>query len=193
MAFAVIIFAAGSVASMTALAYPEISQGSEPVIAGNFTYSQREQVLGDSTTTNPSLLTINDSALEAAGTFCKISAKPLSYDSSPGRWDYNISYSLPNFVGSATLDIGTYAIQQNITSSGTTETGTILKPGRVYHLTLWLTDQSGNQEGAIRYELKTAKAKSPSTSALGHSLPLCALPQAVSASSSPMAMPNFCR
>ena len=112
----------------------------------------RSQVLGVST------VAIDDSALEAADPSGSISAKPVSFDSSIGRWDYNLSYAVKNLSGSASLAIGTYVVQSGITASGQVETGAILKPAMVYHLTLWLVDGSGNRQVLTHFELKTPKS-----------------------------------
>jgi LysM repeat protein len=169
MAFAIVILAAGSVASMTALAYSDVSQGGEPVVVHSFAFQPKSMVLGDSTTV-PANVTIDDSSLEAAiAVSGKVTAKPLSYDATLGRWDYAVSYAVSNFTGSASLSVGTYVVQSGITTSGSSETGTILKPGTLYHVTLWLNDQSGNPLSALRYDLKTPKAKASSDDSQGKS------------------------
>lgn len=197
VAFALVLFGAGSVATMSALAYSEMTQPLAQAVPRHVAYNIESRVLGDSTTA-PVQAIIQDSQLEAGAVSGKITAKPLSYDSTLGRWDYTISYTLSDFTGTGTLSVGSYAIAQGITASGSAETGSILKPGKTYFVTLWFNDQSGNQLSAIRYELKTSKSTGSSGVSQGSSSgQQCAMPQipktqTSNASSTALSMPSFC-
>lgn len=160
VAIAFVFFTAGSVAAMTAAAYPEISSVVEPgAVLGFHSASAHSQVLGTSTT-QP---IIDDTALEAGAPTGGISAKTLSFDSTVGRWDYNINYEVNNLTGSATLDIGNYIVQSGITAPGVAETGAILKPSMTYYVWLWATDPSGSKQVLTHIVLKTPKAKTTSS------------------------------
>jgi hypothetical protein len=147
-------------------------------------HASHGKVLGDTITPN----IIDDSALEAADPSATLSAKPADFDSTVGRWDYTITYSVSNLNGGGTLTIGTYVVAGNLTVSGTVDTGAILKPNTTYHVSLWGTDSSGNKQNLAHIDLKTGKAKGSSKTPPG--TPPCAQPQ--SASSTPIAAPTFC-
>ena len=144
VAFALVLFGAGSVATMSALAYSEMTQPLAQAVPRHVAYNIESRVLGDSTTA------------------------PVQ------------------------------AIIQDITASGSAETGSILKPGKTYFVTLWFNDQSGNQLSAIRYELKTSKSTGSSGVSQGSSSgQQCAMPQipktqTSNASSTALSMPSFC-
>jgi hypothetical protein len=180
MAFAIVLLAAGSTAAITPLATVEISQGQASVVSTKMPM-QRALVLGAATSTPDTTLTIDDSELEAGDPAGSLSAKPVSFDSTVGRWDYNISYKVSNLISSATLTIGTYVVTDSITASGVSETGAILKPSMTYYASLWGTDNLGNKEKLADLVIKTAKAKS------GAKIPranLCVQPQASSTATS---------
>ena len=119
LAFAIVVFAAGSVMAMTAPAYEEIAMGDMSLSPVQIARASGH-VLGDSTTA-----VIDDSALEAQEPVAKISAKAGSQDPTSGRYNYTITYEVSNLSSAATLSIGNYVIKSGITASGTVETGSI--------------------------------------------------------------------
>jgi hypothetical protein len=161
MAFAIVLLAAGSVASITNLASVEIGSTLNilPVVHVAEAKSS-EQVLGDSTIV-PAAAIIDDSALEAGSVApaVKLSGKAVSFDSTAGRWDYTISYSgLDSSSGTGSVTVGTYVVASGLTAaSGKVDTGAILKPSMSYHITFWVTDSSGNQAAVANLAIKTPK------------------------------------
>ncbi len=202
VAFAFVLFAAGSTVSMAALAYPEVSSAVDPSPYVAMRMPAKTQVLGDSISV-VSQTTVDDSSLEATNAVptAKISAKAVSYDSTLGRWNYNISYSVSGGLsGTGSITIGTYVLASGLTSAtGTVQTGSILKPSMLYHVTLWVTDASGNNTAAAEFALKTKKAGG---SEGGSSGTPCLQPQTppsspnstttASSTSSGLFMPGFC-
>lgn len=153
VAFAFVLFAAGSVASMTAVAYNDIvmleGEGNVQLVLIN----PRPMVLGESIVATD-VVTVDDSALESVEPVIKIDAKPISYNSN-GRWNYKINYGTKNFTGSGQIKIGTYVVTSSVTEKGSVETGAILKPGTIYRVSFW-----GDGVKLQSIELKTPKAKS---------------------------------
>jgi hypothetical protein len=191
IAFAVVIFAAGSVTAMTSLAYPEISTNNDSsVVVHHVAMAKtKSEVLGDSTTvaSQQPVPIVDDSALEAGDASGAISAKPGSFDTSSGRWSYTISYSVDSLTGPATLSIGTYTVKDGITDSGSVNTGAILKPYKTYFVSLWVTDSTGAKQVLAKTSIKTGKGKTVSTNSLIY-LPCVAINTSSDASSSPPTM-----
>lgn len=162
VAIAIVVFAAGSTMAITALVYNEIalSTGEVP-LAHHLSFSHSPAVLGESVTNIAA--TIDDAALEAGDPSAAISAKPLSFDSTAGRWSYSISYQLANVTSPATLSIGAFPVASNLTVSGAAQTGPILKPGRSYVVSLWAQDSSGLRQRLARTEIRTPKARASTT------------------------------
>lgn len=158
VAFAVVLFAAGSVASMVTVAYAEIGGASEPSIVHVAQARRHSQVLGESTT-SASQAIIADSDLEAGEAEATLFAKPGVFDSATGRWSAVISYSVTGLTGSATLSIGNHVIKNGITDSGSIDTGSVLKPGKQYRVTLWTADSSGAKQILAKIPIRTAKGK----------------------------------
>lgn len=152
LAFAVVVFAAGSVMAMTVPAYEEIAMGDMSFSPVQVAKASVGKVLGETTT-----VAIDDTALEAVETSGEISVKAVAYDPSSGRWNYIIKYSVSNAGSGATLSIGNYVIKSGITEAGYVETGSILKPGREYRVMLWMNDGTGRQVLA-RAGIKTKKS-----------------------------------
>ena len=146
VAVAFVLFAAGSIAAGTLAAGPELAAYNDVALAP---VASHARVLGVTTSV------IDDSALEAGDPQASLSAKPVSFDSTTSRWDYNIGYKISGLNGSATLMIGSYVVSSSITGSGITETGAILKPQHRYIVSLWAVDSSGGKNRIARYELKT--------------------------------------
>ena len=185
VAMTFVAFAAGSVMAMTAAATPEVAMGgSDSAVAVR--HIQKPQVLGESTIQN----IIDDSALEAGDPTGSLSVKPGNFDSTLGRWNFNISYSVSNLRGSATLSIGKYTVASNITASGSIDTGTILKTNMVYRVFLWSQDSSGAKQILAKTEIKTGKAKN-SVSTEKNPRPACVPPQ-VSSNGTSTQPSSFC-
>jgi hypothetical protein len=162
MAFAIVVYAAGSVAAMTAVAYQEIGGGADaPVVVRVAQAKVTPQVLGETVSAVPVLpqLIIDDSALEAQEPVAKISVKPSTYDSASGRWSYIIKYSLSNIPAGATLSIGNFPILSGLNASGAIETGAILKPGKEYRVSLWVTDSALGKQVLAKASIKTGNKK----------------------------------
>ena len=162
LAVAIIVLAAGSAMAVTVLAVPELAADNSAPVAHSFALGPMPQVLGDSTTAVAAPV-IDDSSLEAGVTIptVRMQTKAVGFDSSIGRWDYVISYAVPQLTASGTITIGTYVVSSTLTAkSGKVETGAILKPSTTYHVTFWVTDASGNKAAAGMAEIKTGKAKS---------------------------------
>ena len=151
VALAFVLFAASAVASMAALAAPEIAMDNYGEV---LYHSSSAKVLGDSTT----LPVVDDAALEAVEPMGYFTAKPVSFDAALGRWNYKLNYEVANLTGQAVLTIGSYVVKSNIAASGTVETGYILKPNMLYRATLWLVDSSSQKVKLARVEIKTDKA-----------------------------------
>jgi hypothetical protein len=163
MAFAVVVFAAGSVVGMSALASAEIGGGLDSLPVAHVSQARSmSQVLGDSTTVPASI--IEDSSLESAVslTTAKLSAKAVSFDPTTGRWNYTVLYSVSELSGTGSITIGTYVVTSGLTAnSGKVDTGAILKPSTKYQAAFWVTDGSGNRSVVARLEIKTGKGKTP--------------------------------
>ena len=191
LAFAIILLAAGSTASITGIVSTEIG-GTLNILPVVHVAEARgvSEVLGDSTTV-PAAGIINDSSLEAGTAIptAKLSAKAVSFDSSVGRWDYTISYSAPNLSGSASITIGTYVVSSSLTATtGKVDTGAILKPSMVYYVTFWVSDGNGGQQAAATTQIKTGKGN-----ASGNDLSIISPCQSQSpspATSTPPSMPS---
>lgn len=161
IALAVVVLAAGSVMAMTVPASVEIAMANPDSFAyHHIKINDASQVLGDSTTT-PAV--IDDAALEAAYPAAGLSAKPVKFDATLGRWDYKFSYTASNLTEPATITIGTYVVQSGITASGSVETGAILKPNMVYHAAISTTDSSGNSQTLFILNLRTPNGKGKTT------------------------------
>lgn len=151
IAIAFVIFAAGSVMAVASVSNAELMPTGEVAVH----HQSHTMVLGDST----SQPVIDDAALEAADPMATLSAKSVNFDSTIGRWNYNINYTVSNLTGSATLYIGSFTLQSGITASGQTSTGAILKPGMVYHVSLL----GANSQVLARLDLKTSRGKTGSS------------------------------
>lgn len=169
IAFAFVLFAAGSVASMTAVAYEDISRAGDDGSVVALSAIKRARVLGESTTNQvvETVPMVNDSELEAVEPLVKMEARPISFNSN-GRWNYKIGFNTKNFSGTGKITIGSFVVKDNLTTSGYFETGAILKPGRVYRVSFWGTDSSGVLSRLQSIELKTAKAKTKKESCEGN-------------------------
>jgi hypothetical protein len=157
LAFAMVIFAAGSVASMTAVAYAEIGGASEPSVVHMAGLRPHAEVLGDSTTIASQTI-IDDSALEAEEVSGGLLVKVGNFDASSGRFNVTITYKVNNLNSQAILSIGSYVIKSGITQSGSFETGAILKPDREYRAVLWTKGEAG-KEILAKALIKTGKGK----------------------------------
>lgn len=187
VAFAFVLFAAGSVVGMSSLFASESAVDDALVLSANIvSHKQSARILGETTTQN----IVEDSALEAGDPSGELLASPLGYDTSLGRWNYKFSYTVENLTNSATMTIGTYVAQSGIVSSGTVETGLILKPDMIYHISLWTTDSSGAKQNLARLELNTQKAKKISDSGSGTFK--CYPTQVKSTTTPSTATPSFC-
>ncbi len=162
VAFAFVLFAAGSVASMTAVAYTEIASFDEVSNVQVVMTHSRAQVLGEAVTIEP-VVTVDDESLEVINPAVKIEAKSVSFNSN-GRWNYKIGYKTKNFSGSGKITIGTHVVTDTVSVVGSVETGAILKPGMVYQVSFWGIDSSGVLQRLQSIEFKTAKAKSKKVS-----------------------------
>ncbi|MFA5991137.1 MAG: hypothetical protein WC794_02755 [Candidatus Doudnabacteria bacterium] len=159
IALAFVIFAAGATGSIVAVASSEIAiQGSEEAQVQPVVHSVNSKVLGVSI----DQVIIDDSALEAGDPSGNVVAKPLAYDSNIGRWNYKINFGVENINSPATLSIGNYIVKSGITSSGTIETGYILKPSRVYQLSLWTSDLNSGKIKLAKFQIKTGKSQKTS-------------------------------
>ncbi|MBI5530788.1 MAG: hypothetical protein HY918_04840 [Candidatus Doudnabacteria bacterium] len=185
VALAFVLFAASATAGIAAIASPEIAMDNSSLPATHIVVSR---VLGESVT-QP---VIDDAALEAAEPTGYLIAKPVNFDATLGRWDYKLSYEVANLTGPAVLSIGSYAVQSNITASGTVETGYILKPNRVYRATLWFTDSAGQKVKLARVEIKTDKAQKPGKNDRKPILCPQTQVQGQVASSTPSTKPSLC-
>ncbi len=155
VALSFILFAAGSVVAITSVAVPEITaSGTDTTVPHSVRITRAPAVLGVSTI---NAAAINDAALEATDPVGAIYAKPASFDSTAGRWDYNFSYKISGGSGPATLSIGTYVVASNIAATGTVETGAILKPNHTYRVFLWVQDLGGNKQIVAHIVIKTGK------------------------------------
>jgi hypothetical protein len=184
------------------LAFAVIALASSSVFAGSFGINQTDFDLGSASLIPLHALQgkvlgasitqpiIEDSALEAADPFAALTASPVSFDSTIGRWNYSISFAVSNLSGNSILKIGSYVISSNIVSSDSVQTGAILKPNMVYHVSLWNTDDSGNKQILARIEIKTGKAKD-STKIYNSNLS-CQKPQSQASISSQSSAPTFC-
>ncbi len=179
MAFAIVLLAAGSTAAIIPLVTAQMNQGQEYAL-GVTMHSSPSSVLGASTGTPDTTLTIDDSQLEAGDPAGSLSSKAVSFDSTVGRWDYNISYKVSNLISSAALTIGTYVVNDSISASGISETGAILKPSMTYYVSLWGTDTQGNKIRLADLTLKTGKAKTTKQAPAN----VCVQPQSNSAATS---------
>lgn len=147
IALAVVIFAAGSVMAMTATVTPEVAMSQDtPNLAPAAVSHAAGQVLGQT-------LSI-DAQLEAGEASARLAAKPVNFDATSGRWDYTISYQVNNLADSAKLTIGTYVLKDGITTSGSVDTGNILKPAKMYRVGLW---DNGNKLASLN--LRTGKGQ----------------------------------
>ncbi len=159
IALAFVIFAAGSTGSVVAVASSEIAmQGSEEVYVQLVARSATPKVLGVSI----DQVVIDDTALEAGEPSGNVVAKPLTYDSNIGRWNYKINFGVENINSPATLYIGNYVVKSSITASGTVETGYVLKPNRVYQLSLWTSDLNSGKIKLAKFQIKTGKSQKTS-------------------------------
>lgn len=175
IAIAFVVFAAGSVMAMANIVSPEVGSYADAGLA--HTARAQTKVLGVTTPV------IDDTALEAADPSGKVSARPAGFDSTIGRWNYNLSYFVANLPSAATLTIGTFAVKSGITASGSAQTGPILKSGMVYHMSLWITDSLGTKEILARADIKTGKAKGPGNGDTGF---LPCLPPTQTSTSTPV-------
>jgi hypothetical protein len=124
-----------------------------------------------------------------------LSAKAVSFDSTLGRWDYLISYSINGSTTAASLNIGTMVLQSGLSGSGSVDTGAILKPKWLYHVSLSVSDPSGVSQTVARLELKTSKGKvANQTSGTPSYSPVCSQGSSGSAVSSMASStpPAFC-
>ncbi len=157
LAFAFVLFAAGAVASMSLITYPDLAAaGDVGLQVARIPVKAQSQVLGDSIVAASPV--IDDASLEASGPVGKMEIKPVSYNSN-GRWNYKIVYSVSGLTGTGSITIGSYVVTSGITASGNIETGAILKPGAVYHVTLWSVDSTGAKVALQTTDLKTPKGK----------------------------------
>lgn len=162
MAFAIVVYAAGSVAAMTAVAYQEIGGGADsPIELRVAQVKSVPKVLGETISVVPLLpqIIVDDSAMEALEPVAKISVKPSTYDSASGRWSYIIKYSLSNLPSGATLSIGNFPILTELSASGAIETGAILKPGKEYKVSLSVSDAVLGKQVLAKAMLKTGSKK----------------------------------
>lgn len=159
IALAFVIFAAGAAGSIAAVASPEIAmQGSGAEQVQLVVHKAALKVLGVSI----DQVIIDDSALEAGEPSGYVVAKPLAFDSNIGRWNFKINFGVENVNSPATLSIGNYIVQSGITASGTVETGYILKPNRVYQLSLWTSDLNSGKIKLAKFQIKTGKSQKTS-------------------------------
>ncbi len=157
MAFAIIALAVGSTVSITALTVPEISAGDGVTVMHVAKAQAQTQVLGDSIT----LPVIDDSALEGGDSVGKLQIKPSGYDATSGRGSVKISFQVSNLSSTAELRIGRYVVSSTITQSGDIDSGNILKPATLYHVSLWAKDSSGSLQKIASADIKTPKGKIP--------------------------------
>lgn len=158
IAFAMIVFAAGSVLAMTAVAVPQIAMGDDGGAIIHVAKAQvQTEVLDASTAVTAPI--IDDSALEAVDPTASMSFKPASFNAD-GRWDYKIMYYASNLTGTGQLDIGTFVLSQNLNATGTVETGAILKPSHEYRVSFWEINSDGTKDKIQSQILRTPKGSS---------------------------------
>ena len=93
LAFAVVMLAAGSVASITALASVDIGNGFNVQQDGptrTASIKAKAQVLGDSTIAPQVVSIVDDSALEAIDAQATLSVKPGTFDTTSGRFNVTL-------------------------------------------------------------------------------------------------------
>jgi hypothetical protein len=120
VAFAMVLFAAGSVGGMSLVAYSEISGGSEPSLTHSLSYRSRAQVLGDSTVAvRVGQLVYNDSSSDK--TIYLVGQSGLYGFTSADifySWNFTFSQVVPEIISEKLLPtIGTVPVKLSVCSS----------------------------------------------------------------------------